>query len=91
MRGDLLQSALKSQNEWNPLPVWRNFLGLFRCVDRGNFDMDIPPYNGELFAYDALVNSLILPKELAKDIAKLGDWDYRCANGARPHFRKVGH
>ena len=76
-----------------PAPVWRDFLGLFRCVDSGNFDLDIAPYNGELFAYDALVDSLILPEELAKDIAKLGDWDYRrdAANGARPHFRKVGH
>ena len=55
-----------------PAPVWRNFLGLFRCVDSGNFDMDIAPYNGGLFAYDALVESLILPEELAKDIAKLG-------------------
>jgi hypothetical protein len=77
MRGDLLESALKSHNEWNPLPVWQNFLGLFRHVDQGNFDMDIPPYNGGLFAQDALVDSLILPEALAKDIAALGNWDYR--------------
>ena len=77
MRGDLLESALKSQNEFNPQPVWRNFLGLFRHVDKGDHDMDIPPYNGGLFAHDALVDSLILPEELAKDIAGLGNWDYR--------------
>ena len=77
MRGDLLETALKSHNEFNPLPVWQNFLGLFRQVDKGNHDMDIPPYNGGLFAYDALVDTLILPEALAKDIAGLGNWDYR--------------
>ena len=77
MRGDLLETALKSHNEFNPQPVWSNFLGLFRHVDKGNFDMDIPPYNGGLFAQDALVDTLILPEALAKDIAALGNWDYR--------------
>ena len=69
MRDGLLEQALKSHNEFNPQPVWRNFLGLFRHVDKGNHDMDIPPYNGGLFAHDALVDTLILPDALAKDIA----------------------
>jgi hypothetical protein len=78
MRDGLLDQALKTVNEFDPQPVWRNFLRLFRFVDEGGpHDLDIPPYNGGLFAYDALVDSLILPEELAKDIAKLGDWDYR--------------
>jgi hypothetical protein len=77
MRGDLLQSALKSRNEFNPQPVWNNFLGLFRRVDKGDHDMDVPPYNGGLFAHDALVDSVMLPEDLAKDIAELGNWDYR--------------
>ena len=77
MRDGLLQRALKSQNEWSPVPVWQNFLGLFRYVDVGNFDMDIPPYNGGLFASDPAVDSLNLPDDLAKAIASLGDWDYR--------------
>ena len=78
MRDGLLDRALKTVNEFDPQPVWRNFLRLFRFVDEGGpHDLDIPPYNGGLFAYDALVDSLILPEELAKDIAKLGDWDYR--------------
>ncbi len=39
--------------------------------------MDIPPYNGGLFAQDPLVDALMLPDDLAKDIAALGAWDYR--------------
>jgi N-6 DNA Methylase len=78
MRDGLLQHALKAQNEWRPVPVWQNFLGLFHYVDVGYFDMDIPPYNGGLFARDALVDSrILLPDHLVKDIAALGDWDYR--------------
>ena len=39
--------------------------------------MSIPPYNGGLFALDAIVDALVLPDGLAKDIAALGHWDYR--------------
>jgi hypothetical protein len=52
MRGNLLETALKTHNEFNPRPVWSNFLGLFRYVDKGNHDFDVPPYNGGLFAED---------------------------------------
>ncbi len=77
MRDGLLELALKAGNEFDPQPVWRNFLGLFRRVDKGDHDMDIPPYNGGLFAHDPVVDSLVLPEALAKDIAALGNWDYR--------------
>jgi hypothetical protein len=73
----LLERALKAQNEFDPQPVWKNFQGLFRLVDRGHHDMSIPPYNGGLFAVDAIVDALVLPDALAKDIAALGNWDYR--------------
>jgi hypothetical protein len=77
MRDGLLERALKAGNEFDPQPVWRNFLGLFRRVDKGDHDLDIPPYNGGLFANDPVVDSLILPEALAKEIAALGNWDYR--------------
>ena len=77
MRGNLLESALKTYNEFNPRPVWSNFLGLFRYVDKGNHDLDIPPFNGGLFAEDPLVDTIMLPEDLAKDVAGLGAWDYR--------------
>ncbi len=73
----LLERALKAQNEFDPQPVWKNFQGLFRLVDRGHHDMSIPPYNGGLFAADPIVDALVVPDALAKDIAALGNWDYR--------------
>ena len=39
--------------------------------------MHIPPYNGGLFAADPIVDALVVPDALAKDIAALGNWDYR--------------
>ena len=79
MRSDHLEKALVAANKYDarPQPVWGNSLGLFRHVDKGDFDLDIPPYNGGLFAADALIDSLLLPEYLVKDIAALGQWDYR--------------
>ena len=77
MRGGLLEQALKMRNPFDRQPVWRNFLGLFRQVDGGDHDMDIPPYNGGLFARDAIVDNLVLPDTLATEVAELGKWDYR--------------
>jgi hypothetical protein len=77
MRDGLLEQAAKLRNDFDPQPLWRNFLGLFRMVDRGHFDLDVPPYNGGLFAPDPALDALVLPDALAKDIASLGQWDYR--------------
>jgi hypothetical protein len=73
----LLERAVKATNEFDPQPIWTNFRGLFRMVDRGNFDKAIPAYNGGLFAADPLIDALVLPDPLATDVAALGEWDYR--------------
>ena len=73
----LLEDAAKDQNKFLPQPIWKNFLALFRAVDRGNNRLAIWAYNGGLFAEDAIADTLILPDPLAQDVAKLGQWDYR--------------
>ncbi|MBI1867561.1 MAG: N-6 DNA methylase [Methylocystis sp.] len=75
--GRLLEQAAKSQNEFNPLPIWQNFKALFRAVDQGSTRLNIWPYNGGLFAQDSVVDALVLPDELSGEIAALGEWDYR--------------
>jgi hypothetical protein len=74
---NILERAVKASNEWDPQPIWTNFRGMFRKIDKGDFDRRIPAYNGGLFAPDPVVDSLIIPDPLATDIAKLGEWDYR--------------
>ena len=44
---------------------------------QGQSDLDIWPYNGGLFAEDPVLDALILPDQLAEDVAALGEWDYR--------------
>lgn len=73
----LLERAVKAMNEFDPQPIWANFRGLFRMVDRGHYDKAIPAYNGGLFAADPVVDGLTLPDPLATDVAALGEWDYR--------------
>ncbi len=73
----LLEDASKDQNKFVPQPIWENFRALFRAVDGGNNRLAIWAYNGGLFAYDAVVDRLVLPDALAQDIAALGQWDYR--------------
>ena len=55
-----------------------NFLGLFRRVDKGDHDMDIPPYNGGLFANDAVVDSLDAARSTSpRTSPRSANWDYR--------------
>ena len=73
----LLERATKAANEFKPEPIWQNFLGLFRSVDKGNPDLHIWPYNGGLFERDPVVDEIQLPDALTKSLSALGDWDYR--------------
>lgn len=77
MADRLLEKAAKERNTFAPQPLWRNFLGLFSAVDRGNIDLGVPEYNGGLFAHDPIADTIIVPDHLAEEIALLGQWDYR--------------
>jgi type I restriction-modification system DNA methylase subunit len=73
----LLERASAAANEFSPVPVWKNFLGLFHGVDKGSDRLNIWPYNGGLFAHDPRVDEIEIPDNLAKEFAALGEWDYR--------------
>ena len=77
MADRLLERAAKEKNSFAPQPLWKNFLGLFSSVDKGNAALDIPAYNGGLFADDAVADRILLPDHLAEEVARLGQWDYR--------------
>ncbi|WP_298745680.1 N-6 DNA methylase [uncultured Brevundimonas sp.] len=79
MQDRLLKKAAEENNDFAPYPQWRNFQGLFRAVDKGRRDrrMDVPAYNGGLFAEDAVADTVVLPDHLAVEMAALGEWDYR--------------
>src|ERR1039458_1391588 len=74
-----LKSAFETRNAYNPQPVWLNFRGLFRAIDEGNAGLNIPAYNGGLFALDESLDALQVPDEVCAYFKDLGDYDYRPA------------
>ena len=76
---ETLKHAFEQCNPYNPQPVWLNFRGLFRAIDEGNAGLNIPAYNGGLFALDAALDALQVPDEVCAHFKELGDYDYRPA------------
>jgi hypothetical protein len=74
-----LKHAFEHRDPYNPRPVWLNFRGLFRAIDEGNAGLNIPAYNGGLFAADAALDALQVPDEVCAYFKDLGDYDYRPA------------
>jgi hypothetical protein len=77
--GDTVQGAFSHSDPYNPKPIWENFRGLFRAVDRGNDGLKIPAYNGGLFAADASIDALLVPDEVCALFRDLAGYDYRPA------------
>ena len=57
-------------------PKWQNFLELFRSIDKGNLDRNIPPYNGGLFREDPDVDNLSLDDDWTDFFKAVGDYDF---------------
>ena len=74
-----LKRSFEHRDPYNPRPVWLNFLGLFRAIDEGNAGLNIPAYNGGLFALDPALDALQVPDQVCAHFKDLGDYDYRPA------------
>ena len=75
----VLRRAYEHQDPFNPRPVWENFRGLFRSIHAGNQALQIPAYNGGLFADDPLIDRLSVPDDVCASFRDLGDYEYRSA------------
>jgi hypothetical protein len=53
-----LKRAFQHRDPYDPKPLWQNFRGLFRAIDEGNAGLNIPAYNGGLFASDPSLDAL---------------------------------
>lgn len=58
--------------------VWLEFKHLFQDIDEGRYDVDPPinAYNGGLFAYDAVLNDLVIKDNIWADIVALARYDF---------------
>ncbi len=68
--------AYTHADPFNPRPIWDNFKGLFRAVDKGNPALKVDAYNGGLFAPDPAVEALDVPDEVCAGFKKLADYEY---------------
>jgi len=74
---DTLKSAFEYEDPYgSENTAWDRFKSLFKFIDEGNEKLDIPKYNGGLFAPNKIIQSLKLSKEVMFDFKKLGDYDF---------------
>jgi len=76
LKRDTLKDAFTIKNPYNPQPAWENFKGLFNAIDKGNRHLNIPGYNGGLFADNPAINALSISEETCKRFVDLADYDY---------------
>ncbi len=71
-----IAQAYQHADPYNPRPVYENFKGLFRAVDKGNPYLNIPAYNGGLFADDSVLDNLVVSDSLCEAFKELADYDF---------------
>lgn len=76
---DTVRGAFLHSDPYNPKPIWDNFRGLFRSVDKGNSALKIPAYNGGFFAHDDGLDILLVPDDVCALFRDLAAHDFRPA------------
>lgn len=77
---DTILHAYEHRDPYHRRPIWDNFRGLFRSIDTGNVGLNIPAYNGGLFAHDAGLDDLLLSDGVCDYFRELSVYDYRPAS-----------
>jgi len=71
-----LKKAYETRNPYLPQPVWKNFLGLFEAIDKGNTALKIPRYNGGLFKENSSINKLKISDELCEEFKLISEYNF---------------
>lgn len=78
-----LERTFAQRNPFAPVPVWHNFLGLFSAIDAGrkltidNTTIEIPAYNGGLFAQKDEIEQLQVSDELCERFKSIGRYEFQ--------------
>ena len=75
----ILETAYQKNDPLDETPIWDRFKRIFGWIDKGNGRTDhlnVPPYNGGLFAIDERIDSLHLPDEVCEGFKKIGEYDF---------------
>jgi hypothetical protein len=76
---DLLHNAIQqAKNSFavTETAVWSEIKGVFRAIDKGMPNKDINAYNGGLFEYDEILDSLTIQDDLFSVIYEISDYDF---------------
>ncbi|HEX8484398.1 Eco57I restriction-modification methylase domain-containing protein [Sphingomonas sp.] len=73
---DSLRKAVEFHNPYDPQPRWTQVKRLFDAVDKGAPPLDIPVYNGGLFASDPAIDALDLPDHLVERFLDIAKYDF---------------
>jgi len=76
---DQLEEAFRLilQNDWDKKDLFHFIKLLFFAVDSGDVRMDIPAYNGGLFAKDEKLDSLKISDSILEKVVNLSSYDFR--------------
>ena len=89
-RGLLPADTLKSVHKgdgWVILPKYEHYKALFRAVDKGLPERNIPPYNGGLFAPDVVLDTFTVPNAACDVFMEFGKYDF----GGEVSVNVLGH
>lgn len=71
-----LKQAYEHRDPYHPRPIWENFKGLFKAIDQGNAQLEIPAYNGGLFCRQAALERLKVSDHLCEQFKNIGAYDF---------------
>jgi hypothetical protein len=87
--GETISRAYQHADPYNPRPIWDNFRGLFRAVNKGNSTLNIPAYNGGLLADAPGLDGLNVPDDVCRHFQELAAYEYRPAHEATEGVAKL--
>ena len=72
-----LKKAYEYKDPYAPRSVWETYKSLFTAINQGSSCLNIPKYNGGLFAENAAINDLTLSDRIFEGFKKLSEYDFQ--------------
>lgn len=71
-----IEKAYQHADPYHPKPVWQTFQSLFTAIDVGSPPLNVPRYNGGLFAPNDIINALKIPDHICEGFKRLSEYDF---------------
>jgi type I restriction-modification system DNA methylase subunit len=71
-----IADAYANEDRYKTRPKYESFQGLFEAVDKGRAKLNIPAYNGGLFATDKMLDRLHVSDEICGKFCEIAKYDF---------------